>query len=326
MHSNSSIKEQYRLLCENRNDIPMFLQAWWMDAVCLNKEWDVIIYTKNDKIIASWVFHTVKKYGMSFIIQPQLTQLNGIWIDFPKDLSKNEKISYESKIMEFLISQISEKKFSFLEQSFHYSLTNWLPFYWNGYNQSTRYTYQIEDISNIEKCFSEFHTSKKTHIKKAQKTVSIDFNLTGNEFYDHLQNNLMANNKKVSYTKKLFINLYEACISRNQGGIIAAYDNEGNLHGALFIVWDHFCSYNLISTINPKFRSSGATSLLFFEAIKMMSSKTKTFDFEGSMNKGIEKSFREFGAIQIPYFQISKSNSFAIETLYRLKKYLNSKK
>jgi len=95
-----------------------------------------------------------------------------------------------------------------------------------------------------------------------------------------------------------------------------------NLHAALFIVWDENCAYNLISTINPKFRSSGASSLVFWEAIKHMSTKSKLFDFEGSMDKNIEESFREFGSTQIPYFRIRKFNSVCFKILYHSRKWL----
>jgi len=45
------------------------------------------------------------------------------------------------------------------------------------------------------------------------------------------------------------------------------------------------------------------------EIIKYVSNYTNKFDFEGSMIEGIENSFRQFGAIQKPYFAISKTTS-----------------
>ena len=42
---------------------------------------------------------------------------------------------------------------------------------------------------------------------------------------------------------------------------------------------------------------------------------TKHFDFEGSMIEGVERSYRAFGAIQTPYFSITKTNSKAFRFL-----------
>jgi len=41
-------------------------------------------------------------------------------------------------------------------------------------------------------------------------------------------------------------------------------------------------------------------------AVMHVASRTKMFDFEGSMIVGVENSFRQFGAVQMPYFQIQK--------------------
>ena len=48
---------------------------------------------------------------------------------------------------------------------------------------------------------------------------------------------------------------------------------------------------------------------MVWEAIKLMSQKTKMFDFEGSMIEGVAKSFQQFGTKQTGYFKISKSYS-----------------
>ena len=324
MLENQTKKDRYCNLCIVKQDIPLFMQSWWMDAVCSEKNWDVLIYEKNNKILGVLVYYFVKKLGFKIIIQPQLTQFNGIWINYSNNKSVNDIISFEKEVMTDLIKQLEKLKFGYYEQNFHYSITNWLPFYWNGYKQSTRYTYQILDISNIDKCFQQFKASKKSHINKAKKTIQINFELSGEEFYNQLQQNLNSLGHKVNYSKDLFLRIFEACKLRNKGCIISAHDNELNLHAALFIVWDENSAYNLISTINPEFRSSGATSLLFLEAIRHMSNKTKLFDFEGSMSENIEKSFREFGSVQMPYFRIRKFNSICFKILYQYRKWLHS--
>jgi hypothetical protein len=125
MDSKITNKDRYRELCNENNDIPLFMQAWWMDAVCFNKKWDVILYEKNHKIIAVWVYHYVKKFGITAIIQPQLTQTNGIWIESPTGFSKNKILSYETEIMKDLITQFESLEISYFDQNFHYTFTNW---------------------------------------------------------------------------------------------------------------------------------------------------------------------------------------------------------
>jgi hypothetical protein len=316
-----SKKNRYYKLCDDRKDIPLFMQAWWLNAVCNNKNWNILLYEKKDKIFGVMVYYFVIKFGFKIIIQPKLTQSSGIWIDYPISLTSYEKLSFEKVVMTNLINQLNELRFSYYDQNFQPSITNWLPFFWKGFSQSTRYTYQIEDISDTEKCFQEFSYAKKKQISKAIKNLSIDFNLSGEMFYDELQQNLKSLHKTVYYSKELFLKLYTDCISRNQGCIITARDSQMKIHAANFIVWDNNCTYNLISTINQELKSSGASSLVVWEALKLGSSKTKVFDFEGSMNENIENSFRQFGSIQIPYFRIRKYNSFLFKTLFYLTKW-----
>lgn len=316
-------KERYILFCQENKKVPLFMQAWWMDAVCNYKNWDVLFYEKNNIIIAVWVYHFVKKFGLKLIIQPQLTQTNGIWIDYPDYLSNNEIVTFDKVVMTDLLNQFKNEKFSYYDQNFHYSIKNWLPFYWRDFKQTTRYTYQITDISNPMQCYKKFRLSKRTHINKAKKTLHLktNFELSGQDFYKHIKQNLSSLGKKVNYSNELFMRIYNTSVSRNQGCIISAFDENNNLHAALFIVWDQNSAYDLISTINPTYKSSGASSLVVMEAIKAMSDKTQIFDFEGSMNENIENSFRQFGSIQVPYFRIIKQKSLFLELIFRLKKW-----
>lgn len=84
-----------------------------------------------------------------------------------------------------MIEQIKDLKIGYYNQNFHYSISNWLPFYWKGFRQTTRYTYVIEDISDIENVFKNFDYSKKKNINKARKTVRIKYDLSAQEFYEH---------------------------------------------------------------------------------------------------------------------------------------------
>ena len=48
-----------------------------------------------------------------------------------------------------------------LSHNFHYSITNWLPFYWQGFNQTSYYTYLLEELSDLEKIWTEFTQDNK---------------------------------------------------------------------------------------------------------------------------------------------------------------------
>ncbi|MEA4985376.1 hypothetical protein SDC9_38661 [bioreactor metagenome] len=314
-----SNKERYRLLCEERDDIPLFMQAWWMDAACGEKKWDVFLYEENgEKIIASFVYHFVEKLGFKLILNPQLTQVSGLWIDYPQNQKLHKRYSFEKKIIDNFIAHLESLKVDFYSQNFHYSFKNWQPFYWKGFKQTTYYTYQIRDLSNLECIFQSFSTAKQKHIKK-ENNLQLDFSFTAESFYNFHKKCLLQKNEKITYSQKLFLSIYNEAVKRDKGKIFAIKD-KNELHAALFVVWDTNSAYALISAISPQFKNDGSSTKIFWEAIKFITDKTKIFDFEGSMIEGVAQSFQQFGTEQIPYFNIEKSYSRIFSILKAIKK------
>lgn len=306
-------KQKYRVHCKVEPSIPIFSKDWWLDAVCGEDNWDVVLVKKGERVIASMPYCTVKRRMMRIIIMPRLTQTMGPWIKCPPNQKYSKKIAFEKKIFTELINKIP--KHASFNQNFHYSITNWLPFYWHGFKQTTRYTYVIALI-DLDRIFADFSREKRRNIKKAKDIVEIRNDLSPEQFYQNHVLTLSKQGAKILYSFELFFKIYNACHINHACKIFYAVDKYENLHSAIFTISDNQSAYNLISTIDPAFRNSGSASLLVWEALKYYNGKTKRFDFEGSMIEGVENSFRAFGAQQMPYFQVSKINSLFI-TMYR---------
>lgn len=317
--SNSN-KDKYRQWCDTKS-VPLFMQAWWMDAVCFgNKEWDVFLVEREGAVIGAMPIHQLKKFGLRVILQPELTPYNGLWIDYPNDCAGEDKYLLEEVIINKFINQLEQLKPAYYQQNFHFSVTNWQPFYSKGFSQTTRYTYLIEDISDLKTVFDNFNYAKQKHIKKSQLQLNADFSLTAEDFYNFHKRTLQQRGQRISYSSELFHRIYAVAISREQGAIIAVKDKNKNLHAALFVVWDKNSAYNLISAIDVEYKSSGASTLVVWEIIQYLSGKTRIFDFEGSMIESVAKSFRQFGTVQKSYFTIFKSYSKCVSFLLKLKK------
>jgi hypothetical protein len=285
----------------------IFQKKWWLDAVAPNS-WDVIEIKRDEKVIARMPYVIIKKNGFVFITQPPLTQTLGIWI-FENNVKYAKKISFEKDIMFDIIKQLP--KFDFFQQSFHFSITNWLPFYWNGFQQTTRYTYVIDDLSNLNLIWENFLDNIRTDIKKAINRfgIKIRTDLSIDNFLDVNEKTFKRQGMSLPYTRDFIYNLDKACLNNNSRKIFFALDQDNKIHAAVYLVWDEVSAYCLMVGNDPELRKSGATSLCIWEAIKFASTVTKRFDFEGSMIESVERYYRAFGAKQIPYFHISKTNS-----------------
>ena len=121
------------------------------------------------------------------------------------------------------------------------------------------------------------------------------------------------------YSPELIKKVDAACSSRNCRKIWFAIDEQGQVHSSIYVVWDSKTAYYLMGGGDPVLRTSGATSLLLWEAIKDASLQGKTFDFVGSMFEPIDRFFRGFGAVQKPYMQISKANGKLIKFSFLVK-------
>lgn len=300
-----SAKTLYRNLCISENSIPVFSQAWWLDAVAPDS-WDVVLALNDGEIVASLPYVIKKRFGLTLLTQPPLTQKLGPWLK-TNSLKYSKRLALEKDILQDLYGRLPT--YSYYKQNWHYSLTNWLPLYWMGYEQTTRYTYVINDISDIEQVVNNFEHAKRKNIKKSSAFINVSFDISAKEFYENHRMTLAKQGQNIAYTFEIFERLYKAGYSNNSAKTIAAYDKDGNLHAALFVVWDKISAYDLISTIDPDFRTYGAASLLVKEIIRYVSEFVNTFDFEGSMIESVERSFRQFGAVQMPYFSVSKINS-----------------
>jgi lipid II:glycine glycyltransferase (peptidoglycan interpeptide bridge formation enzyme) len=313
-------KEKYKEFCKEEKEMPIFTQSWWLDAVCGN-DWDVELIEKDNQIIASMPYFIKKKMFYKIIKMPKLTQSMGPYIKYPQNQQSGIRLLYEKEVMTELINKLpSVGKFS---QNFNYKITNWMPFYWSGFQQTTYYTYIIDNLNNLESIFSKFDYSKRKNIRKAENIVSLEYDIPSEVFYNHHKITLAKKGLQISYGRDLFERIYNEGYKNKSVKTFAAYDKEKQLHAAFFLVWDKLSSYNLISSIDPDYKIYGSSSLLIRELISYSSKVTKQFDFEGSMIPSVEKSIRKFGAIPKPYFHISKISSLSYHILQLYKNYIN---
>ena len=300
-------RAKYLALCAEDASIPVFSQPWWLDAVCGPDAWNVALVEERGAIAAAMPYHLTRRMGFRIINMPPMTQVLGPHLvrrDFPSD---QERLSVEKQLFTQLIDQLPASDYTYIQM--HYRYTNWLPFFWSGFTQTTRYTYVIPDLSDLDRVVESFDYSKKKHIKKASKQVKVSFDIGADEFYSNHVLTLSKQRKHILYSRKLFGRMHSAVYANASGRTICARDADGNLHAALFVIWAPEGAYDLISTIDPDYRNSGAATLLIHEIIRHVAAFTNRFDFEGSMGEGVEASFRRFGSVQMPYSAVKRVRS-----------------
>jgi hypothetical protein len=300
-------KERYREFCESESTLPIFSQAFWLDAVC-GDAWDVCLVEKDNQIVAAMPYHFRNICGQLVISHPPLTQTLGPWVHTSAVKYAN-KLGQEKILLTELIRQLP--KFAHFHQNWNHINTNWLPFYWGGFQQTTRYTYRLPDLTDLDLIWAGFRENIRTDIRKANNrlalTVKEDSDL--HDFLELSSKTFERQELKLPYSKELVYRIDEACAKNKKKNIFIAEDPDGRQHSGVYVIWDEQSAYYLMGGGDANLRTSGATSLCLWEAIKFASTVTKSFDFEGSMIESIERFFRAFGAIQTPYFSVQKTPS-----------------
>lgn len=306
--SAKSNKEIYKALSLTEASLPIFFRDWWLDATAGASAWDVAIVTKNGQIVAVMPFVIGRRYWMKVISQPPLTMALGPWLR-ATDSSPSTKLANEKEMMQALIDQLPDT--DHFTQDWHYNSKNWLPFYWNDFNQTTNYTYVLPEIDNKEKLWSGFETATRASCKKAlerfQLTIRTDLSLDC--FLDLHRMSLQRRGIALPYSEDMVRRLDAACADRGCRKFFIAIDPEGRHYAGNYIVWDQNSAYGLMNGVDPELLSSGAASLCMWEAIKHAGTVTRQFDFCGSMRGSIERFIRGFGATQVPYFTVAKTDS-----------------
>lgn len=278
----------------------LFEDDWWLDAVAPGR-WQALTIEKNGAIVARWP--VVLKGNALFrrISMPQLTPALGPWISNPGGKASTV-LSHQKDLINALIARLP--KHDSLNIALHANVTNWLPFYWHDFSQTTAYSYVLDDLSNLETIWRGFSDKTRNGIRKAEKLVSIE-DISLERFIEVNRMTYRRQGKEVPYSTDLLRRIDAACAQRHCRQIIGAVDGQGRLHAGGYFVWDHRSGYYLMGGSDPELHASNAMSLVIWAAIKAMAPRTKIFDFEGSMMEPVERFIRSFGATQRPYFRLS---------------------
>lgn len=301
-----SNKEQYKNICEANPQIPVFLQYWWMDAVCA--DWDVAIAMNGDKVAGIWPYNKEQKIGVSIIRTPKLTPYQGPFVLYPQDLKAANKDGFEHEIIAALIKQLPDAKV--WDVSLQPGLKQAGLLKANGFSISTRQTFLIDVLQDEQALLGNMKESLRRNIKAGSTELTIvqdnDAIATMFEYQKHT-----LNKKDVMQAHSLADTqrLLQMCIADNRGAIYTAKLGS-DIVAVIWNVWDANCSYYFMGSQKPGNDNYKAMPALLWHCIKKAKARGNAcFDMEGSMDQGVERFFRAFGGQRELYLTLQKNDS-----------------
>ena len=100
--------------------------------------------------------------GFRYITMPVFVKFMGPYLLGVYNLSE------QHQILEKLLAQIPPV--ASIKQDFHYSITNWLPLYWQGYRQTSKYTYLL-DIIDVQQVQNGVNSNIRRNLHKAAAQI-----------------------------------------------------------------------------------------------------------------------------------------------------------
>lgn len=317
----------YELSINNFNDYQILFNESPDSKVFNSIEWlknfgEIKIFTVkyNEKIIAGVCVLISKKFNLIGNHCPPFTPY--YHPIFNIETSGNRTI--QNKSIELILKELN--KFSINDFIFKYSDFSMHPYHWNGYELTAK----ISTIINrkFEDWLKSINKNKLRDIKKLQSLLEenkiyLKYNCEFKEF-----ENMISETEKIKKFK--FNPIFKKIFFSNNsytGNLVVFSEDNVPLNGICY-AFDKNNAYNLINVSNSpeNIKYNNCNYLIMYELIKKTLEENKTFDFEGSMLKGVEEFYRYMGGEQIPVIRATKTKSFYFNSLKFIKSIRNSLK
>jgi hypothetical protein len=278
-----------------------FSRSWWLKAV--GGDVRLIGCFRRGQLVAGIPLYFEKRFGVDLCTMPKLTQTLGPILPTLPDTPV--AASYEQmELLAMLAKELAQHRFVF--QAFHPSLQNWLPFYWNGFTQTTRFTQVVDLQPGPNALLQSMNRTARRAIRGAER-AGIRIRQCEPEVLWHVeQKTFSRQNMSVPHSPEYLRGLYSAAREHGSGDCFAAFDDQGRVHSACFMIWDDKRAYGLAMGTDPEYRESGANLLLVWHTIQFAAERSRVLDFCGSVLPPIEMFWRKFGTVHVPYNWVLK--------------------
>jgi hypothetical protein len=306
MNSRLLTEQEYCLWDEFVNSSPqgsIFSCTWYLKA--LQVDYSILAIVEGGCIKAGLV---LPKNEVNLLSNPMLDKYLGIMLPNCSSSFKNTSRLY--KYIEVLAEALSN--FRSFDYYFHPNFKNWIPMYWNGFTQQTRYTYRIDNtVRSLDDIYNDFHGNLRNDIKNSLKEgVTINQDVEFDDLWGGISSTFLRQGGNPPFNKNQLSRFISEVRQNKAFMSFGAYSAQGFCLAACGLIFDRNSSYLLLNGFDSSAGVRGANAHLIYNTIQFCHSKFKYYDFEGSMLPGVEPFYRKFGGELTPYMRIWNDNIF----------------
>jgi len=301
------------------DQLPVFFRPWWLDAVCAGS-WDVVLsQDEQGNVLAVLPYQVEQKWGLRLLRTPALTPYLGPYIPASQGMPDGpERWELEEQQVGLLLAQLP--KAAYIQFPTVPGFNQFLPLLHQGFGNTNRITYRIDLRQSEEEILSRMQKRRRRYIRNAEPGLRITDGMPYlQQFFDMHRRTFEKKQQAYRYDPAFLRRLMDIAAAQNASRFWAIVQEDNTPLGMLWVVYDRQNMYQLLSTFSENNTTPAAVSLLTWHAIteaKRMG--LATFDFEGSVDPGIEQFFRKFGGDRHGFLVFEKISS----PLWKLKKSL----
>jgi hypothetical protein len=294
----------YDRLVESSPQGSLFCTSWWLDAVAAGR-WQPNAVTGDGAVVAAWPTVVRRgRFGLEHGGAPLTPWLGPL---FAPDLRR----SHEDEMTGRLLAQIGG--YAQLSARCSPGYDYWTPLYWRGFTQTTRYSWRIDDLSDLDACFAGLRNKVRGAVRRAQRERMTVESGSLDDFLAIHSDTLERQNRRHDRAGREAVRRIDpAAAERGARTILIARDDAGRAAAGGYFVHDQRASYYLMGGISGEAASPYAVPLLLWTAIEQAAERGTAFDFEGSMLRPIELLVRGFGGRPAPYSVVRHTPSAAL--------------
>ncbi|MEI6019615.1 MAG: GNAT family N-acetyltransferase [Bacteroidota bacterium] len=291
IHKDSGYAEQFQLFCE-KNAL-VFNSKKWLDVYEASQIQSCAIFNKNNDVIGCFVYYIFKKSSFKFIITPPYAPHIELFYVNPAE-SIVGKNTFDKEISEALAVYFKSLSYDYFNINLPINIVDTQPFIWQKFQSRNRFTYLIDLSLSEEQLWNNLSSEKRKSIKKAEKDgLLIEISEDKKRIYDLVLKSLNRNEKNKN--ANIIKNILTEFASNSNSYAFTARLGQDYLATAFCIQYGGKSMY-LFGGFDDQNKHHGAHVSCMWQCIlKAKKQGLVYFDFEGSMNKSIERYFREFG-------------------------------
>lgn len=272
-----------------------------METVCEGKQWDVLLSDGHGRLSGALPYLYGKKLGFTYLLQPQLTPWTGPWLH--PDLDADGR-HYTLKALAHALCDLHPALCMICCPP---DLTDGLPFRWQGFRETIRYTHRFPSLADPETLYRSASRLRRRYDKAVAEQCIVDEHLSLDEFVPFHVDYYRRRGQRDLIAEPFLRRVVSTACGRNQGMLWGLRDKrDGHLQAAWFVAYDERCAWSLLLAIGTD-APRGAMSYLMWQVLRELSSRTRSFDFEGGMDPQLAFFYRSFGTVQTPYHCIYRS-------------------